>query len=175
MRERFAIVQFREVVRQQPLSRRAIRSGGKDRQHPSEVAFWVHADELACGDNGINHRGAPAGGRVSDKKIIPKSHFSSSEAALDWVLVYMHMTKVDFRVAHEVRPATIGVGHRIAQIPRRRGRVLKSAKLALQALQDRLCLCMAQLAALDLVDIRILDHIVVAGGDTTSFAERGLL
>jgi DNA repair protein RadC len=30
-------------------------------------------------------------------------------------------------------------------------------------------------AALDLVDIRILDHIVVAGGDTTSFAERGLL
>ena len=29
--------------------------------------------------------------------------------------------------------------------------------------------------ALALVDIRILDHIVVAGGDTTSFAERGLL
>jgi DNA repair protein RadC len=30
-------------------------------------------------------------------------------------------------------------------------------------------------AALDLGDIRILDHIVVAGGDTTSFAELGLL
>ena len=30
-------------------------------------------------------------------------------------------------------------------------------------------------AALDLVDIPILDHIIVAGGDTTSFAERGLL
>ena len=29
--------------------------------------------------------------------------------------------------------------------------------------------------ALGLVDIRILDHIIVAGGDTTSFAERGLL
>jgi DNA repair protein RadC len=29
--------------------------------------------------------------------------------------------------------------------------------------------------ALDLVDIRILDHIIVAGGDTTSMAERGLL
>jgi DNA repair protein RadC len=29
--------------------------------------------------------------------------------------------------------------------------------------------------ALDLVDIRVLDHIIVAGGDTTSFAERGLL
>jgi len=29
--------------------------------------------------------------------------------------------------------------------------------------------------ALDLVDIRILDHIIVAGGDTTSLAERGLL
>ena len=28
--------------------------------------------------------------------------------------------------------------------------------------------------ALSLVDIRILDHIIVAGGDTTSFAERGL-
>jgi DNA repair protein RadC len=29
--------------------------------------------------------------------------------------------------------------------------------------------------ALGLVDIRVLDHIIVAGGDTTSFAERGLL
>jgi DNA repair protein RadC len=29
--------------------------------------------------------------------------------------------------------------------------------------------------ALALVDIRVLDHIVVAGGDTTNFAERGLL
>ena len=29
--------------------------------------------------------------------------------------------------------------------------------------------------ALALVDIRILDHVIVAGGDTTSFAERGLL
>jgi DNA repair protein RadC len=26
-----------------------------------------------------------------------------------------------------------------------------------------------------LVDIRVLDHVIVAGGDTTSFAERGLL
>jgi DNA repair protein RadC len=29
--------------------------------------------------------------------------------------------------------------------------------------------------ALSLVDVRVLDHIIVAGGDTTSFAERGLL
>jgi DNA repair protein RadC len=29
--------------------------------------------------------------------------------------------------------------------------------------------------ALDLVDIRVVDHIIVAGGDTISFAERGLL
>jgi DNA repair protein RadC len=29
--------------------------------------------------------------------------------------------------------------------------------------------------ALSLVDIRVLDHIIVAGGDTTSFAERGIL
>jgi DNA repair protein RadC len=29
--------------------------------------------------------------------------------------------------------------------------------------------------ALDLVDIRVLDHIIVAGGDTISLAERGLL
>jgi DNA repair protein RadC len=29
--------------------------------------------------------------------------------------------------------------------------------------------------ALGLVDIRILDHVIVAGGDTVSFAERGLL
>jgi DNA repair protein RadC len=29
--------------------------------------------------------------------------------------------------------------------------------------------------ALGLVDILVLDHIIVAGGDTTSFAERGLL
>jgi DNA repair protein RadC len=29
--------------------------------------------------------------------------------------------------------------------------------------------------ALDLVDIRIVDHIIVAGGDTLSFAARGLL
>jgi DNA repair protein RadC len=29
--------------------------------------------------------------------------------------------------------------------------------------------------ALDLVDIGILDHIIVAGGETTSLAERGLL
>ena len=29
--------------------------------------------------------------------------------------------------------------------------------------------------ALALVDIRVLDHIIVAGGATTSFAERGLL
>ena len=29
--------------------------------------------------------------------------------------------------------------------------------------------------ALGLVDIRILDHIIVAGGDTISFAEKGLL
>jgi DNA repair protein RadC len=30
-------------------------------------------------------------------------------------------------------------------------------------------------AGFDLVDIRILDHVVVVGGDTTSFADRGLL
>ncbi|EOI8185571.1 JAB domain-containing protein, partial [Pseudomonas aeruginosa] len=29
--------------------------------------------------------------------------------------------------------------------------------------------------ALALVDVRTLDHIVVAGGSTTSFAERGLI
>jgi DNA repair protein RadC len=29
--------------------------------------------------------------------------------------------------------------------------------------------------ALSLIDVRILDHVIVAGGDTTSFAERGLL
>jgi DNA repair protein RadC len=29
--------------------------------------------------------------------------------------------------------------------------------------------------ALSLVDIRVLDHIIVAGGDATSFAEMGLL
>jgi DNA repair protein RadC len=29
--------------------------------------------------------------------------------------------------------------------------------------------------ALSLIDVRILDHIIVAGGETTSFAERGLL
>jgi DNA repair protein RadC len=29
--------------------------------------------------------------------------------------------------------------------------------------------------ALALVDIRVLDHIIIAGGDTVSFAERGLL
>lgn len=29
--------------------------------------------------------------------------------------------------------------------------------------------------ALGLVDIRILDHVIVAGGDTVSFAERGIL
>ena len=29
--------------------------------------------------------------------------------------------------------------------------------------------------ALALIDIRILDHLLVAGGDTTSFAQRGLL
>jgi DNA repair protein RadC len=29
--------------------------------------------------------------------------------------------------------------------------------------------------ALSLVDIRVLDHLIVAGGDTLSFAERGLL
>jgi len=29
--------------------------------------------------------------------------------------------------------------------------------------------------ALALVDIRVLDHIIVAGGETTSFAERGLI
>jgi DNA repair protein RadC len=30
-------------------------------------------------------------------------------------------------------------------------------------------------AALELVDIRVLDHIIIAGGDVVSFAERGLL
>jgi DNA repair protein RadC len=29
--------------------------------------------------------------------------------------------------------------------------------------------------ALNLIDVRILDHVIVAGGDTTSFAEMGLL
>jgi len=29
--------------------------------------------------------------------------------------------------------------------------------------------------ALSFVDIRVLDHLIVAGGDTTSFAERVLL
>jgi DNA repair protein RadC len=28
---------------------------------------------------------------------------------------------------------------------------------------------------LDLVDIRVLDHIIIAGGDSISMAERGLL
>jgi DNA repair protein RadC len=29
--------------------------------------------------------------------------------------------------------------------------------------------------ALNLIDVRVLDHIIVAGGDATSFAERGLI
>ena len=29
--------------------------------------------------------------------------------------------------------------------------------------------------ALDLVDVRVLDHVIVGCGQTTSFAERGLL
>ncbi|WP_434060519.1 JAB domain-containing protein [Stenotrophomonas maltophilia] len=29
--------------------------------------------------------------------------------------------------------------------------------------------------ALALVDVRVLDHIIVAGNDTASFAERGLI
>jgi len=29
--------------------------------------------------------------------------------------------------------------------------------------------------ALGLVDVRVLDHVIVAGGSTVSFAERGLL
>jgi DNA repair protein RadC len=29
--------------------------------------------------------------------------------------------------------------------------------------------------ALSLVDIRVIDHIIIAGGDTVSFAERGFL
>jgi DNA repair protein RadC len=29
--------------------------------------------------------------------------------------------------------------------------------------------------ALDLVDIRVLDHIIIGGGDVVSFAERGIL
>ena len=29
--------------------------------------------------------------------------------------------------------------------------------------------------ALGLVDVRVLDHVIVAGTDTTSFAERGLI
>jgi hypothetical protein len=85
-------VQLREVVRQEPLSGRAIRSGGKDWQNPSEIAFRVHADELTCGDHGIDHRGAPACGGVPDEKVVAKSYFSSSEAALDGILVYMHVT-----------------------------------------------------------------------------------
>jgi DNA repair protein RadC len=28
---------------------------------------------------------------------------------------------------------------------------------------------------LDLVDIKVLDHLIIAGGDTVSFAERGIL
>jgi DNA repair protein RadC len=28
---------------------------------------------------------------------------------------------------------------------------------------------------LEFIDIRVLDHLIIAGGDTTSFAERGLL
>jgi DNA repair protein RadC len=30
-------------------------------------------------------------------------------------------------------------------------------------------------SALALVDVRVLDHLIVAGGDILSFAERGLL
>jgi DNA repair protein RadC len=30
-------------------------------------------------------------------------------------------------------------------------------------------------AALALIDIKVLDHRIIAGGDTVSFAERGLL
>jgi DNA repair protein RadC len=30
-------------------------------------------------------------------------------------------------------------------------------------------------AALQMVDVRVLDHIIVAGDQSTSFAERGLL
>ena len=30
-------------------------------------------------------------------------------------------------------------------------------------------------SALSLVDVRVLDHLIVAGGDVLSFAERGLL
>jgi len=29
--------------------------------------------------------------------------------------------------------------------------------------------------ALELIDVRVLDHLIVAGGDVTSLAERGLI
>jgi len=37
------------------------------------------------------------------------------------------------------------------------------------------CLTQSLRSALGLLDIRVLDHIVIAGGNATSFAERGLL
>jgi RadC-like JAB domain len=39
---------------------------------------------------------------------------------------------------------------------------------------DELITCRLK-EALSLIDVRILDHIIVAGGDTISFAERGIL
>ena len=148
MGRRFVVGQLRKVVRQEPLSCRAIRSGGEDRQYPSEIALRIHADELACGDHGINHRGAPAGGRVPDEEVIAKSHFSRSEAALDGILVDMHVTAADFRVSR--RGAAIGRWRRSPRRAdcRRRRAMFERAELALQAFQDRLRLGVAQQAPL---------------------------
>jgi DNA repair protein RadC len=58
-----------------------------------------------------------------------------------------------------------GGGHLFAQSSERESRAEPGRQGADPALKE----------ALALVDVRTLDHIVVAGGTTTSFAERGLI
>jgi hypothetical protein len=89
----------------------------------------------------------PAAG-VSHKKIIPKSYFRGSKAALDRVLIDFDMTKSHLRVACQKGPAVRRVGHRLSQITDDRGIGGEHSELLMQAFQGGFGLRMAPVSAL---------------------------
>lgn len=121
-----------------------ISGGGQFRQRPPEVVFRIHAEQLAGAGNRVDDRGAPAGGGVADEQPVFHSELRRPDAALDGIVVDVHVPEARLGIAGDLRPVIHGVRSGLAQRTAGQFGFFERGKALLQGFQDRSRIRMAQ-------------------------------
>jgi len=131
-----------EVVRQETLSGCSVGSHGKLREYPAQIRFGIHMKQLTGAENRIQHRGTPAGVRVTNCYPVFSSDLGRAENVLHRVLIDVDVPIANFRVHSQTLPTIIGVRHGVLQSAFEFRRVLELEESLLDPPQDWLSMQM---------------------------------